>query len=152
VRKLASTPRGRRLSRAEIERLGKTLREAAQEGEHPTGLVAIRFLLLTGFRRMEGLGLERTWLDDEEGAIRFPDTKSGAQTRVVGQAAIELLLDQPKTKSSFFFPADWGEGHFIGVVRVLERICERAKLANVTRRTRCATLSQASLAILVFPN
>ena len=84
---------------------------------------------------MEGLGVERTWLDEEEGAIRFPDTKSGAQTRVIGQAAIDLLFAQPETKSSFFFPADWGEGHFIGVVRVLDRICERAKLADVTPHT-----------------
>jgi integrase len=135
VRRLASTPRERRLSRAEIERLGKVLRAAAEDGEHPTGLAAIRFLLLTGFRRMEGLGMERTWLDEEEGAIRFPDTKSGAQTRVIGQAAIDLLLAQPETKSSFFFPADWGEGHFIGVVRVLDRVCERARLADITPHT-----------------
>ena len=135
VRKLASMPRERRLSRSEIERLGKTMRTAAEEGEHPTGLAAIRFLLLTGFRRMEALGLERAWLDEEEGAIRFPDTKSGAQTRVIGQAAVELLLDQPKTKSPFFFPADWGDGHFVGVVRVLDRICEKARLADVTPHT-----------------
>lgn len=135
VRRLASAPRKRRLSRSEIERLGKTLRAAAEEGEHPTGLAAIRFLLLTGFRRMEGLGLQRTWLDEEECAIRFPDTKSGAQIRVIGQTAIDLLLDQPKTKSLFFFPADWGEGHFIGVVRVLDRVCQKAGLADVTPHT-----------------
>lgn len=135
VRRLSSTPRERRLSRSEIERLGKTMRTAAQEGEHPTGLAAIRFLLLTGFRRMEALGLERTWLDEEEGAIRFPDTKSGAQTRVIGLAAVDLLLDQPKTKSAFYFPADWGDGHFIGVVRVLDRICEKARLTDVTPHT-----------------
>ncbi|ETR77874.1 integrase [Afipia sp. P52-10] len=135
VRRLASAPRERRLSRSEIERLGKTLRAAAQEGEHPTGLAAIRFLLLTGFRRMEALGLQRTWLDEEECAIRFPDTKSGAQIRVIGQAAIDLLLDQPKTKSPFFFPADWGEGHFIGVVRVLDRVCQKAGLADITPHT-----------------
>jgi integrase len=135
VRKLASTPRERRLSRVEIERFGKTLRAAAVEGEHPTGLAAIRFLLLTGFRRMEGLGLERTWLDEEDGAIRFPDTKSGAQTRVIGQAATDLLLAQPKTRSAFFFPADWGAGHFVGMVRVLDRVCEKAQLADVTPHT-----------------
>ena len=135
VRRLASAPRERRLSRAEIQRLGETMREAAQNGEHPTGLAAIRFLLLTGFRRMEGLGVQRPWLDEEEGAVRFPDTKSGAQTRVIGQAAVDLLLAQPQPKSPFFFPADWGEGHFIGVVRVLGRICERAKLADVTPHT-----------------
>ncbi len=135
VRRLASAPRDRRLSRTEIQRLGETMREAARDGEHPTGLAAIRFLLLTGFRRMEGLGVQRPWLDEEEGAVRFPDTKSGAQTRVIGQAAVDLLLAQPQTKSPFFFPADWGEGHFIGVVRVLDRICERAKLADVTPHT-----------------
>ena len=135
VRRLASAPRDRRLSRAEIQRFGETMREAARDGEHPTGLAAIRFLLLTGFRRMEGLGMQRPWLDEEEGAVRFPDTKSGAQTRVIGQAAVDLLLAQPQTKSPFFFPADWGEGHFIGVVRVLDRICERAKIADVTPHT-----------------
>ncbi len=135
VRRLASAPRDRRLSRAEIERLGKIMREAMQDGEHPTGLAAIRFLLLTGFRRMEGLGVQRPWLEEEDGAVRFPDTKSGAQTRVIGQAAVDLLLAQPQTKSPFFFPADWGEGHFIGVVRVLDRVCEHAKLADVTPHT-----------------
>ncbi len=135
VRRLASTPRDRRLSRTEIEKLGEAMRAAQKDGGHPTGLAAIRFLLMTGFRRMEGLGLERTWLDEEESAIRFPDTKSGAQTRVIGQAATDLLLAQPKAKSPFFFPADWGEGHFIGVVRVLDRVCERARLADVTPHT-----------------
>jgi integrase len=135
VRKLSAAPRERRLSRAEIERLGKTLRVAAEVGEHPTGLAAIRFLLLTGFRRMEGLSVERTWLDEEEEAMHFPDTKSGAQTRVIGQAAVDLLLALPKTKSPFFFPADWGDGHFIGVVRVLDRVCEKARLTDVTPHT-----------------
>ena len=57
----------------------------------PANGVHLSFLLLTGFRRMEGLGLQRAWLDDEEGSIRFPDTKSGAQTRVIGDAAIKVL-------------------------------------------------------------
>ena len=135
VRRMAGTPRERRLSRAEIERLGKTLRMAAADGEHPTGLGAIRFLLLTGFRRMEGLGIQRTWLDEEGEAIRFPDTKSGPQSRVIGRAAIDLLLAQPQTKSPFFFPADWGDGHFVGVVRVLDRVCAQARLADITPHT-----------------
>jgi integrase len=82
-------------------------------------------MLLTGFRRMEALGLEPAWLDEEEEAIRFPNSESGAQTRVIGRAAVDLLLEQPKTTSPFFFPADWGKGHFIGVVRVLDRVCEK---------------------------
>ena len=135
VRLLASVPRERRLSRAEIEKLGKVMRTAEQDGEHPTGLAAIRFLLMTGFRRMEGLGLQKPWLDAEEGSIRFPDTKSGPQTRVIGSPAVDLLLAQPRTKSPFFFPADLGDGHFIGVVRVLDRVCAAARLEDVTPHT-----------------
>ncbi|MEF2549331.1 site-specific integrase [Aurantimonas sp. E1-2-R+4] len=115
--------------------MGETLSVAADKGEHPTGLAAIRFLILTGFRRMEGLGLERDWLDEENGAVRFLDTKSGAQIRVIGEAAIDVLLDQPATNSKFFFPADWGDGHFIGVVRVLDRVCQQAGLEDVTPHT-----------------
>ena len=77
---------------------------------------------------MEGLALQRAWLDDEEGSIRFQHTKSGAQTRIIGRSAAELLLAQPNTGSPFFFPADWGDGHFIGVVRVFDRVCAMAQL------------------------
>ena len=135
IRKLASQPKIRRLSRAEIERLGRALEVVKAEGEHPTALAAIHFLLLTGFRRNEVLGLERTWLDDDDDAIRFPDTKSGAQTRAIGRPAVELLLRQPTTSTRFFFPADWGDGHFVGVVRVLDRVCKRAHLSEVTPHT-----------------
>jgi hypothetical protein len=34
--------------------------------------------------------------------------------------------------SPYLFPADLGDGHFIGVVRVLERVCAKANLADVT--------------------
>lgn len=135
VRRLADTPRQRRLSRQEIGKLGAAMQAAGQDGEHPTGLAAIRLLLLTGFRRMEGLGLDRGWLDADEGAVRFPDTKSGAQLRVIGQAVVELLEGLPKTASPYVFPADWGEGHFVGLVRVLDRVCARAGLAGVTPHT-----------------
>jgi site-specific recombinase XerD len=135
VRRLASVPRMRRLSRNEIDCFGRTLQAAAQDGEHPTGLAAIRFLLLTGFRRMEGLALQRAWLDADECAIRFPDTKSGAQIRVIGQKALDLLLEQPTATSPFFFPADWGEGHFVGVVRVLDRVCRHAGLVDISLHT-----------------
>jgi integrase len=135
VRRLAGVPRDRRLSRAEIEKLGRAMRTAEQDGEHPIGLAAIRFLLMTGFRRMEGLALERAWLNDEEGSVGFPDTKSGAQTRVIGRAAVDLLQTLPQSGSRFFFPADSGEGHFVGVVRVLDRVCAMARLEGITPHT-----------------
>ena len=133
VRRLAGKARERRLSTGEIAALGKAMRELAAEGEHATGLAAIRLLLLTGFRRLEGLGLQRAWFDAEARCIRFPDTKSGGQLRVIGQAACELIKSQAAQKEApYVFPADWGDGHFIGVVRVLDRICARAELDGVT--------------------
>ena len=65
VRKMASEKRERRLSRTEIEKLGAMLRVAEAEGEHPTAIAAIRFMVLTGLRRMEALGVKRKWLDEE---------------------------------------------------------------------------------------
>lgn len=133
VRQLAGQPRQRRLSADEIRHLGRTIQSAELEGEHPTGLTAIRLMLLTGFRRMEVLALERSWFTRKEHCIRFPDTKSGAQIRVVGDAAMDCIEAIPvRDDSPFVFPADWGNGHFIGVVRVLDRIRAKAKLKDVT--------------------
>jgi len=136
VRRIATTPRERRLGRSEIDRLGKAMRIVEKDGEHPTGLAAIRFLLMTGFRRMEALGLQRAWLDSDESYVRFPDTKSGPQNRVIGRSALNLLLAQPVVERSlFFFPADWGDGPFTGVVRVLERVCADARIEDITPHT-----------------
>lgn len=133
VRIMASQKLKRRLSAGEVRHLGKIMSQMQREGEHPVGLAAIRALLLTGFRRMEVLGLRAEWVEDDRNCIAFPDTKSGPQLRVVGDAALACLQDQARTsKSAYVFPADWGDGHFVGVVRVLDRVCQRAGLANVT--------------------
>jgi integrase len=103
------------------------------EGEHPTGLAAIRLMLLTGFRRVEVLSLQHAWVSGNEHCVRFPDSKSGPQVRAIGGAAGELIEAQPvRDDSPYVFPADWGDGHFIGVVRVLSRVCRRAELVGVT--------------------
>ena len=136
VRRIATTTRERRLGRSEIDRLGKAMRTAEKDGEHPTGLAAIRFLLMTGFRRMEALRLQRAWLDSDESYVRFPDTMSGPQNRVVGRSALNLLLAQPIVERSlFFFQADWGDGPFTGVVRVLERVCANTRIDDITPHT-----------------
>ena len=108
------------------------MRSLAAGGEHPTGLAAIRLMLLSGFRRMEVLGLER--IDGRRTiGVRFPDTKSGAQMRVLGEAAVTSVDAAPGREGSpLVFPADWGDGHFIGVVRVLDRVCVKTKLDDVT--------------------
>ena len=82
---------------------------------------------------MEALALERRWFSPKEHCIRFPDTKAGAQLRVIGHAAMDCIEAQPShDESTFVFPADWGDGHFVGIVRVLDRICAKAELDDVT--------------------
>lgn len=93
----------------------------------------IRLLLLTGLRRNEGLSLPWGWVDTGARCIRFGDSKSGAQLRAIGAAAIALLKSLPRADNApFVFPADRGDGHFVGLPRVLARMCARAGLAGVT--------------------
>jgi integrase len=122
----------RRLSLSEIAALGKAILGADEES--PVALAAIRFMLLTGFRRMEVLTLERTWIDPEAPCVHFPTTKSGAQLRAIGQPALKLLLAQPSggEEKPYVFPSETGNGHFVGIVRVLQRLCLTAKLEDVT--------------------
>jgi integrase len=133
VRVIASNKLKRRLSAGEVRHLGKIMKQMEREGEHPTGLAAIRVMLLTGFRRMEVLAMRKEWIEPADNCVAFPDTKSGAQMRAAGDAAIiELMSQRQRSMSPYVFPADWGDGHFIGVVRVLDRVCAHAGLENVT--------------------
>ena len=134
VQKLPEGKQRRFLSIEEIESLGAALREAEEEGiENRTGIAAIRFLLLTGLRRMEALALRWEWVDTRARCIRFPDTKSGAQLRPIGAAALSFLESFTRQSGAgFAFMADRGDGHFIGLPRVLVRVCARANLAGVT--------------------
>ena len=136
VRKLAGKRRDRRLSVAEIRTLGKTMRIAEQDGEHPTGLAVVRLLLLTGFRISEGQGLERAWIHPIKGYVQFPDTKSGGQIRAIGPSASQLLANRPIRKNCpYVFPADVGDGHFTATEVCLARLCAMAELEDVTPHT-----------------
>jgi integrase len=91
----------------------------------------IRFILLSGFRRQEALGLECSWLFER--GVNLPDTKSGPQVRPIGAAAMDVLRNHAgETGEKWVFPADHGKGHFIGVRKVLGRVSRKAELKGVT--------------------
>ena len=133
VRKIADQRRDRRLSEKEIIRFGRALVEMEGSGENQTGIAVLKFILLTGFRRMEALALETSWLDPELRCVRFPDTKAGKQTRPIGKAAaIQIKSIRKRNRHIYLFPADFGDGHFVGAPRVLKRLADKAGIFDVS--------------------
>ena len=137
VRGVARLPEGKQrrfLNLDEIAKLGAAMREAEAGGiENRTGLATIRFLLLTGLRRTEGLALPWEWVDLRSRCIRFGDTKTGPQLRPIGAAAAALLASLPRAERALFvFPSDRGDGHFVGLPRVIGRLCAKAEISGVT--------------------
>jgi integrase len=155
VKKPPDRKQRRFLAFEELAKLGKTVREAEAAGGNATALAAIRLLLLTGLRRMEALALPRAWVDSRACCIRFEDTKSGAQLRPIGAEAIKLLDALPvRDNCPWVFPATHGDGHFVGVPKVLQRMCAKAGLENVTvhvlRHTFAATAAEMGFSELTI--
>jgi integrase len=104
VERFAETGTRRALTEEELSALGVALQEAEESrSESPSVILAIRLLALTGCRRAEVLGhmsknrrgsregLRWGDVDLEQGRIQLHDSKTGPQTRVVGQPVVELL-------------------------------------------------------------
>lgn len=136
VRRLQSNRRTRRLSAGELVRLGEAMRWAAEHDEHPVGLAAVRLIGLTGFRLMEAQGLERAWVDRQQGCVCFPDTKSDAQNRAIGSAAHIVIAAQTSTPGNpHVFPSNDGFSYYKQVPDMIARLCHRARLEGVTAHT-----------------
>jgi len=136
VRKLAGKKKDRRLSVAEIKKLGEAMRIAERNGEHPVALAAVRLMLLTGFRISEAQGLQRDWLHADQGYVHFPDTKSDGQIRAIGPSAAQLAASQPARKNCpYVFPSDVSEGRFTAAKSCLARLSATAKIEGVTPHT-----------------
>lgn len=127
VRKLPPKSRERFLSSEEIRRLGVAMRDAVNDGESRVGVSAVQFILLSGFRRNEALSLEPSFVDRSSQCARLPVTKTGRQTRAIGKAAIEALNAAP-SNAVWMFPAERGDGHFVGLPKVLAQLIARAEI------------------------
>ena len=142
IEKYPDNKNQRFLSLEEIAALGRAMDEAKADSE--TAHAAIRFLLLTGCRRMEVLSLKWAAVDIKARCLRLADTKSGPQIRVIGVEAVHLIDGLTREEGAVYaFPADRGDGHFVGLPRVLGRLCKTAKLKDVSvhvlRHTFAAT-------------
>ena len=133
VRKLPEGKQTRFLKVEEVAVLGEVLNHDERFGKAGIGHAAIRFILLTGLRRMEALALPWAWVDQSSHCLRFGDTKTGEQFRAIGGVAFSLL-NRLKTSdgSRWVFPAENGDNHFVGLPKLLGRICFQARLQGVT--------------------
>lgn len=136
IRRFADNKLRRFLNASELRTLGVAMRKAERDGDNRTGIAAIRALLLTGCRRNEILALPWAWLDLKSRCIRFEDSKSGAQLRPIGATAAKHLAVQPRQDGCpWVFKSGSGVGHFVGLPRVLARLCTLAGLEDVTIHT-----------------
>jgi len=131
VAKDAVGKRTRFLSFDELKSIGRVLSDSP--AEPASGIMAIRFLLLTGFRRNEALTLKGEYCIEMKGTISLPDSKTGAQDRAVGKAAFKAI-DRGIAKG-WVFPAERGEGHFVGLPKCLGRVCAEAGIEGVSAHT-----------------
>jgi hypothetical protein len=85
IRKYPEHKRERFLSAAELKRLGNVLNEmAAERIELSSAIAAVKLLVLTGCRLNEIVKLRWENVDIEAGALRLPDSKSGAKVVHLG--------------------------------------------------------------------
>jgi integrase len=124
--------RNRALAPEEYARLGDVLLGSA---EHPSAIAAIRFLALSGFRKGEAQSLRRTEIDCDRSFVALRDSKTGPQSRALGQSALDVAKLHPDGTGPHIF---WGlkpGKPFVGIQKVFERVCKEAELEDVTLHT-----------------
>lgn len=101
LRKYPELKRERFLSPAELRRLGEVLDAMEQERlELPSAITAVRLLVLTGCRLNEIMKLRWEDVDLTAGMLRLPDSKTGARSVQLGQAALKVLNEADPSLSN----------------------------------------------------
>jgi len=135
VVRFATGCRDRRLSDAEYNSLASGLQAAEAANIWPAAVAAVRFLLLTGWRRGEVLALRWDELDIPRRSVTLRDTKTGRSIRALSHAACEVLRNLTRS-GNLVFPATRGERRMSGFPKLWARIAKLGELpADVTPHT-----------------
>jgi integrase len=96
VMRFADGRRERRLTDQEYRAIGTALENAAIEDMRAAVIAATKFIILTGWRRGEVLGLKWSEIDLDRRTARLTDTKTGFSMRALPTVACTVLrtLDQ----------------------------------------------------------
>lgn len=101
---------------------------------NPVGVAALRFLMLTGWRKSEALSLRWSDVDLDRGTVKLVDTKTGRSDREIGGAALEVLIGMKAYRlkdNPFVFPGSKRGGHFSDLTRLWDVVRTTANLADV---------------------
>lgn len=125
----ADGKRERRLSDDEYGALGTALRAAEAASFWPAAVGATRFLVLTGWRSGEALGLRWSDVDIARRTATLAETKSGRSVRPLSRAACDVLRTMPRLgDAALVFPASRGDGLMAGYRKVWDRIAKLGAL------------------------
>ncbi|WP_316186335.1 MULTISPECIES: site-specific integrase [unclassified Bradyrhizobium] len=125
--------RERFLSLTELRRLGQALAEAeTNKAEGKYAVAAFRLLLLTGCRLSEIQKLEWRFVYLEESELRLPDSKTGAKTVHVGDAAVAVFKTIPRIAGNpYVIAGKKEESHLTDLQHPWRRIRKAARLDDV---------------------
>jgi integrase len=137
VKRKSDQKRLRTISKDEYANIGAVLKSMANESKGKRiAAEAIWVLLLSGCRKGEILGLKKKEIDADAHALRLTETKTGAQVRPIGSAALAVLVRQDwSSKSPYVFPATRGSGHIIGAPRVWNQLRSHLGIEDVSLHT-----------------
>lgn len=124
------------IARWEYRRLAKAMKRSEGRGGSTVTLSLIRFLALSGWRESEGRTLKWEYLDFTRGTAALPDTKGGAEVRVLGRVALNLLDALPReAESPFVFPGRKEKAPLQEPKRAWASLREAARLPDVVLHT-----------------
>jgi integrase len=120
-------------------------------------VAAIRFLLLTGFREQEALGLRWDTVNLERRVAVLPDTKTGKSVRRLGASAVLLLESLPRVKKSpYVFPGSKTGKPLVEINRVWYAVRHAAGLGDVRlhdlRHSFASAVASAGGSLLMIRN
>ena len=121
VMRYADGRRDRRLAEFEYQQIDKALFRASEKAIWPVAISAVRFLLLSGWRSGEVLGLKWSEIDLDKRTARLTDTKTGRSIRPLSARVCAVLRSLPKI-SDHVFPATRGHGRMTGFPKIWARI------------------------------
>jgi integrase len=155
VTRYREQPRDRVLSADELRRIAAALSELEAEGANPSAVLAVRLLAMTGWRISEIRGLRWEDLRPDRGEALLVETKTGTRWAAISTEALAMIAETPR-RGDFVFAgrSKTGAMSYNAIVNVLNRACDRAKVADVSphvfRASAATSMAEAGASLFAL--